>query len=108
MKATCEISLYPFHKDYKKIIIDFVQQLKKNKKLVVETNGLSTQVFGDYDLILDTLKTELRSTFEKNKAVFVFKIAKGVRTTNKLPKILRSKWRNYYLLELFVALYYTQ
>lgn len=91
MKATCEISLYPFHKNYKKTIVDFVQRLKKNKKLVVKTNGLSTQLFGDYDLIMDILKTELKSTFESDKAVFVFKIMKGIRTTDKLPKILRSK-----------------
>lgn len=91
MKASCEISLYPFQKNYKTIIIDFVKRLKKNNKLVVKTNGLSTQVFGDYDLIMDILKTELKSTFKNDKAVFVFKIMKGIRTTDKLPKILRSK-----------------
>lgn len=89
MKASCEISLYPLQKNYKKTIITFVQQLKKNKKLVVETNGLSTQIFGDYDVIMDVLKTELRSVFEDNKAAFVFKIMKGVRTVNKLPKALK-------------------
>jgi uncharacterized protein YqgV (UPF0045/DUF77 family) len=91
MKATCDISLYPFSDKYKKTIVDFIKRLKKNKKLAVETNGMSTQVFGDYDVILEALKKEMGSTFKKNKAMFVLKIAKGERTATKLPKTLRSK-----------------
>jgi len=90
MKVTCEISLYPFHKKYKETIINFVQRLKTYKKIVIETNGMSTQLFGDYELIMDILKKEFRSTFENDKAVFVFKMAKGERTKNKLPKALKK------------------
>jgi hypothetical protein len=36
---------------------------------------MSTQVFGDYDLLMRTLVRELRLTFEGNdKAVFVMKV----------------------------------
>lgn len=89
MKATCEISLYPLTENYKEIIIDFILAVKKHKKIRVETNGLSTQLFGDYDVLMDVLKKELKTVFEDERAVFVFKIAKGERTKEKLPKKLK-------------------
>jgi len=91
MKATCEISLYPLQEDYRKVIIGFILKLKKNKKLKVEVNGLSTQLFGDYDVIMDVIKKEFKSVFEDNRAVFIFKMAQGERTKEALPKKLKSK-----------------
>ena len=87
MKATCEISLYPFHKNYKHIIIDFVQRLKTYKKIVVETNGLSTMVFGDYELIMDILKKELRSDLE----VFAYMLNHGFISEHVKPVIQNLK-----------------
>ena len=77
MKATVEISLYPLKKNYKKTILSFIEQLNKNKKIKVETNGLSTQLFGDYEEIMKTLTKESIKVFEKDKAVFIMKIAQG-------------------------------
>ena len=89
MKASCEISLYPLHENYKEVIIAFIQRIKKHKNIKVETNGLSTQLFGDYDLIMDVIKVELKKVYEEHKAVLIFKMAKGERTRSKLPKILK-------------------
>jgi hypothetical protein len=37
-------------------------------------NTMSTQVFGDYDLVMDTLKDEMRRSYEQfGKAIFVCK-----------------------------------
>jgi uncharacterized protein YqgV (UPF0045/DUF77 family) len=74
MQASIEISLYPFDKNYKKIIKEFILKINENKKVVIETNYMSTQIFGDYDEIILLLKNEMKELFEKHKAVFVVKI----------------------------------
>lgn len=89
MKATCEISLYPLNEQYKETIIDFIQKVKTNKKITVETNGLSTQLFGDYQEIMTVLTNEMKTVFENNKAVFIMKIAQGELKKEDLPEILR-------------------
>lgn len=77
MKASIEISLYPLKNNYKEVILKFIKKLNKNKKLKVETNGMSTQIFGDYSEIMKVLTTEILEIFKKNKAIFILKIGPG-------------------------------
>jgi uncharacterized protein YqgV (UPF0045/DUF77 family) len=75
MDIGVEISLYPLHQQYIPPIQDFIDRLNLDRRLRVVTNSMSTQVFGDYDAIMQTLVRELRVTFEGNdKAVFVMKV----------------------------------
>ncbi len=75
MQASLEISLYPFDENYKKIIKEFIAKLNSDKNnLIVETNLMSTQIFGDYDEIISVLKNEMKELFQNHKAVFVMKI----------------------------------
>jgi uncharacterized protein YqgV (UPF0045/DUF77 family) len=74
MQASIEISLYPFDKNYIDIIKAFIKKINLNKKVTIETNYMSTQIFGDYDEIISLLKNEMKEVFEKHKAVFVMKI----------------------------------
>jgi hypothetical protein len=70
-----DISLYPLHQQFIPPIKDFIDRLNLQSQLRVVTNSLSTQVFGDYDLVMQTLVRELRTTFENNgKAIFVIKV----------------------------------
>lgn len=89
MIATVEISMYALSDDYEKKVIDFIQRIKQNKNIRVEVNGLSTQLFGEYDILMDVLKKEMRSDFENGKAVFIMKIAGKELTKEKLPEILK-------------------
>lgn len=89
MKATVDISLYPLADTYKETIIEFVQALRKRDGIDVETDGMRTQVIGDYDLVLDLLRTEMKAVLEANKAVFIIKLAKGERTRENLTERLR-------------------
>lgn len=77
MKASVEISLYPLKDKYKKEILKFIGKLNENKKLKIETNGMSTQIFGDFEEIMRTLTTEILKVFKKNKAIFIMKIGPG-------------------------------
>ena len=74
MELSVEISKYPLADDYIPAIKNFIERLQKIKGLSVVGNTMSTQVFGDYDLVMDTLKNEMRYSFEKyGKAIFVCK-----------------------------------
>jgi uncharacterized protein YqgV (UPF0045/DUF77 family) len=66
MQASIEISLYPLRKDYETTIIQFIERLKSHPDLEVRPNTMSTQVFGDYDLLMDVLKKELKTSFQEN------------------------------------------
>lgn len=89
MKASIEISLYPLNTDYKQKIIQFIHRLREANELKVETNGMSTQLFGEYDQMMDLLKGELGEVFEATKAVAVLKIAPGNLTVEELPSELK-------------------
>jgi uncharacterized protein YqgV (UPF0045/DUF77 family) len=75
MDIGVEISLYPLHQQFIPPIRDFIVRLNADQRLRVVTNSMSTQVFGDYDVVMPTLLRELRVTLENNaKVVFVMKV----------------------------------
>ena len=75
MNASIEISMYPLNEEYVKFIKEFIDNINKNKKLEIETNGMSTQIFGDYFEIMETLTKEIYHSYQKAGAtVFVLKI----------------------------------
>jgi uncharacterized protein YqgV (UPF0045/DUF77 family) len=75
MNIGVEISLYPLNADYIPPIKDFIARVNGDARLRVITNAMSTQVFGEFDVILPLLQREMRQTFTDNaKAVFVMKV----------------------------------
>lgn len=75
MKASIEISMYPLNEEYVDFILDFINNLNANKNIEVQTNGMSTQIFGDYFEIMKTLTDEMYNSYQKaGKAIFVLKI----------------------------------
>jgi len=89
MIATIEISMYPLTDQYKQKIIDFVLRLKGNKNIRVEVIGLSTQLVGEYNLLMEVLTKEMRTDFENGKAMFVLKIAGTEMIKETLPDELK-------------------
>ena len=74
MELSVEISKYPLTEDYLPAIKDFIGRLQAVEGLSVVGNTMSTQIFGDYDLVMDTLKKEMRHSYEEfGKAIFVCK-----------------------------------
>ena len=79
MEIGVEISLYPLAEDFAPEIHDFIERLKATADVKVVSGSLSTQVFGEYERVFETLQRELRATFDSResqagKAVFVLKI----------------------------------
>ncbi|WHI46744.1 hypothetical protein ACJJI5_14900 [Microbulbifer sp. EKSA008] len=78
MQLSVEISMYPLKDEYIPAIQAFIAQLNSHPELKVITNTMSTQVFGDYDLLMDVLKLEMRKSYEQfGRAIFVCKFIDG-------------------------------
>jgi uncharacterized protein YqgV (UPF0045/DUF77 family) len=89
MIATIEISMYALTDGYEEKVIDFIQRIKKNKEIRVEVGGLSTMLYGEYNLLMQVVKEEMKHDFENGKAVFILKIAGSELTKEKLPDSLK-------------------
>jgi len=74
MTISVEISYYPLGREHIPPILDFIKRLKSHKQLLVRTNGLSTQIFGEFDEVMDIAKEEIRKSFELPNSVFVLKV----------------------------------
>jgi hypothetical protein len=74
MKMSLDISLYPLSQDYLPAIDEFIERIQQHPDVAVTRGDLSTQVFGDYDQVMDFLKQEIKVSWEKyGKGVFVIK-----------------------------------
>jgi len=74
MEISVEISMYPLSEGYKSQIKSFLKRLNTYQNISVETNGMSTQIFGKYDDVFDVLKNEIKEEYNKsNKVVFILK-----------------------------------
>jgi uncharacterized protein YqgV (UPF0045/DUF77 family) len=74
MIASIEISYYPLQEEYIPPILDFIERLRKHNHIRVQTNGMSTQVFGEFRLVMEILRDEIETSFVVPQSVFVLKI----------------------------------
>jgi len=75
MKVAVDISLYPLDADFIPPITNVIDRFNEHDGLEVWTNAMSTQLVGDFDIVMDVLRKELGTTFEQlPKAVFVMKM----------------------------------
>lgn len=75
MGISVEISMYPLNEQYKTLIFKFIERLRAHKELEVITNNMSTRIFGDYDIVMPILQTEIKETFDDpNTIVMVLKL----------------------------------
>lgn len=74
MNISLELSLYPLDDDFLTIIQDIVEKLNASKILTIKTNTMSTQIFGNFDHVMQLLNDTVRYSFETyGKQVFVAK-----------------------------------
>jgi uncharacterized protein YqgV (UPF0045/DUF77 family) len=75
MRVAVDISLYPLADDFIPPIKDVIERLNANSSVEVVTNTMSTQIRGDYDVVMAALNQEIKKTFDQcPKAVFAIKI----------------------------------
>ena len=79
MVCSVEISMYPLKENFKPSIIAFIKNLRKFPFIKVTTNGMSTQVFGEYKKVMNAINTEMENTFLNEKSVvFNLKVINSV------------------------------
>ena len=80
MNVSIEITLMPLKDNYKEVIKNFIKSLRNNEFKVFE-NPLSTQIYGDYDKIMNLLNSKIKSVFSENNGVMInLKIVNGDRS----------------------------
>ena len=60
MKISVELTLTPLQDDFEPPIISFIKSLRASGLTVME-NPLSTQVYGDYDVVMEVLQKEIKT-----------------------------------------------
>ena len=71
MKVTLEITMYPLTDGYKEAVKDFLRRLNKFESIEVITNGVSTQVFGEYDDVMKAYTDALRPSLQSDAPIAV-------------------------------------
>lgn len=75
MQVAVDISLYPLDQDFIPPIKDVIARLNEHDDIEVWTNAMSTQLLGEFDVVMDALRKEIGTTFEQlPKAVFAIRI----------------------------------
>ena len=75
MQVAVDISLYPLDEDFIPPIKDVIDRLGRHEGVEIEYNRMSTQLRGEFDVVMPALTKEMRTTFENiPKAIFAIKI----------------------------------
>lgn len=74
MEISVDISMYPLQREFEAPILAFIDMLEKETSVEVVRNELSTQVHGEYKIIMALLEKEMFSVFtEIPDSIFVMK-----------------------------------
>ncbi|RLA70887.1 MAG: hypothetical protein DRG09_01950 [Epsilonproteobacteria bacterium] len=74
MEISVDISMYPLQSEYEAAISAFIEKLKQEPTVKVSCNELSTQLHGDYRIIMKMLEEEIYSVFKEiPDSIFVLK-----------------------------------
>ncbi|MCF8366865.1 MAG: hypothetical protein K9H16_13845 [Bacteroidales bacterium] len=74
MNISIEVSYYPLNVEYIPPIKGFIQRMNNYPNFKVQTNHMSTQIFGEYFEVMKALTEEIHKSFELPHSVFVMKI----------------------------------
>ncbi len=80
MQISVELALTPLQDDFEAPIKKFIKDLRSSGFTVLE-NPLSTQVYGDYDKLMEFLTEEIKETFQNlDHVLMTMKIVKSNRS----------------------------
>jgi len=75
MEISVDISMYPLQQEFETLILAFIEMLEKEEHVEVVRNELSTQIHGEYKIIMSLLEKEMFSVFQDiPDSVFVLKL----------------------------------
>ena len=71
MNITAELSLYSLTDDYVPIIQSYIEVLNKVDGLEVRTHALSTEIFGKFSLVMETIQKVTEIVFKEEPATIL-------------------------------------
>jgi uncharacterized protein YqgV (UPF0045/DUF77 family) len=76
MKISIDLSLYPLSEDYKTRVKAFRAAIESYQPAIeIKRNAISTQIFGEYDTVMDIIQRETKALFlDGNKYSLIAKI----------------------------------
>jgi len=74
MNISIDVSYYPLKDEFIPPIKNFIQRLNEYENISVKTNGMSSQVFGEYFDVMEIITKEIHNSFELPHSVFILKI----------------------------------
>jgi uncharacterized protein YqgV (UPF0045/DUF77 family) len=78
MQISVEISHYAFDQDFVSRVQAFIDELNSFEGIQVVVNAMSTQVFGEFDMVMPAVQSAVRKHFRTfEHGVFVMKILNG-------------------------------
>ncbi|MBC6997662.1 thiamine-binding protein [Cytophaga sp. FL35] len=80
MNISVELTFSPLQDDFEGHIINFIKKLRASGLTVLE-NPLSTQVYGEYDEVMNVLQEEIKVAFElMERGLMYMKMVKSDRS----------------------------
>ncbi len=80
MNISAELTLTPIQDNYEPAIIQFITSLRNSGLKVIE-NPLSTQVYGDYDAVMEVLQKEMKVALDAvDRGLMYIKVVKSDRS----------------------------
>lgn len=80
MNVSVELTFSPLQDDYEAHIITFIQRLRASG-LKLQENPLATQVYGEYDTVMNILHKEMKRSFQEiGIGLFYIKLVKTDRS----------------------------
>lgn len=74
MIITAELSLYPLNESFVTPIKKYIEALNSIPNLEVRTHALSTEIFGEYDAVMNAVQQATKTVFaSSNSTVLVAK-----------------------------------
>lgn len=81
MQISIDISYYPLTEKYLEPIKAFIANLNSYEEIKVQTNGMSTQVFGEYNTVMGIITDEIEHAMELPHSIFILKMANATLDT---------------------------
>lgn len=75
MKISIDISYYPLTEEFKQPIKKFIAQLNSYSEIAVKSNGMSSQVFGEFADVMRIVTAEIEKAMELPHSIFILKMA---------------------------------
>ncbi len=74
MQISVDLSYYPLKNEFIEPIRAFIDHLNQYDQWEIVTTGMSTQIFGEYDYVMENLTKTIKQSFENPHSVFVMKV----------------------------------